>query len=267
MIDTGYLFAKDSKRIFINTCLGCTGSCSYCYLSQIGYSNNEISSKVKRAEELIKQIETQVPISKDTLVTLGCFSECWDTKNKEETIQLIQYFLKRGNQIQLSTKKKIECDEIEAFAELIEYLGQLVINVSSATINRWREFERGTDSPEERFKTFEISSKFPIPTVLYIKPVLEGITKKEILEYKKVIQQYRIKDVVVGSIFEEENPLEEKMDMTVPFSNQGELFYYPIPDELEMKRSFMQLGNIRVFSKSTEVTKYYKERNQQIARE
>lgn len=32
MIDNGYLFAKDNKRIFINTSLGCAGQCAYCYL-------------------------------------------------------------------------------------------------------------------------------------------------------------------------------------------------------------------------------------------
>lgn len=57
MIDTGYLFSKDDKRIFVNTCLGCTGKCSYCYLSNIGYDNKSIVSKVKKAEELTKEIE------------------------------------------------------------------------------------------------------------------------------------------------------------------------------------------------------------------
>lgn len=57
MIDTGYLFSKDDKRIFVNTCLGCTGKCSYCYLSNIGYDNKSIVLKVKKAEELTKEIE------------------------------------------------------------------------------------------------------------------------------------------------------------------------------------------------------------------
>ena len=119
-------------------------------------------------------------ISKDTLITLGCFSECFDSKNKIETIKLIKYFLKKGNQIQLSTKKKIDIEDIESFKNLIQYLGQLVIYISSATISKWNIIEKGTDSSNKRFETFEISKKFNISTVLYMKPVLKGITIKDI---------------------------------------------------------------------------------------
>ena len=48
MIDTGYLFSKDSSRIFINTCLGCTGQCTYCYLGKMCYDNKRTVSPVKK---------------------------------------------------------------------------------------------------------------------------------------------------------------------------------------------------------------------------
>ena len=196
MIDTGYLYSKDNRRIFVNTCLGCTGKCSYCYLGKMGYDNSSIVGKVKKAEELIEEIE-QAEISRDTLITLGCFSECWDYNNKTETIKLIKYFLQRGNQIQLSTKKKICIEEAKEFQNLIQYVGQLVIFISSATISKWEAIESGTDSPSNRFKTFEISKVLNIPIVLYMKPVLKGITIKDIELYIKVIQKYNVENVVV----------------------------------------------------------------------
>lgn len=45
MIDTGYLYSKDNKRIFVNTCLGCAGKCLYCHLGKIGYDNSSIVEK------------------------------------------------------------------------------------------------------------------------------------------------------------------------------------------------------------------------------
>lgn len=259
MIDNGYLYSKDNKRIFVNTCLGCNGKCAYCYLGKMGYDNS-IVLEVKKAEDLIKQIE-DAGISKDTLITLGCFSECWDDNNKLETIKLIKYFLQKGNQIQLSTKKKMTIEETEQFEELIQYLGQLIVFVSSATISKWSTIEKQTEPPSKRFKTFEISKRLNIPTVLYMKPILKGITNQDIEIYKKVIQKYGVKDVVVGSIFGEKETSEE-----VHFSNKGTLFYNPVSDELEIKRRILELGNVRVFSRSSEVMQYYRDRNKEITR-
>lgn len=258
MMNTGYLYSKDNIRIFVNTCLGCTGKCSYCYLGKMGYDNNKIVSEVKEAEELIDEIERKVLISKETLITLGCFSECWDDNNKPQTIKLIKYFLKRGNQIQLSTKKKIIPEEMSEISEFVQYLGQLVIFVSSATISKWSEFEKGTDEPDKRFETFNISAQLPIPTVLYMKPILKGITIQDIDLYKQVIQKYGIKDVVVGSIFGEKETGEP-----VHFSNERKLFYNPIEEEFEIKRKLLESGKTRVFSRSTETMKYYKDRLQE----
>ncbi len=261
MIDTGYLYSKNNKRIFINTCLGCGSRCSYCYLGKMGYGNKTTIPEVKKAEELIEQIE-KIGISDGTLITLGCFSECWDNNNKPETIKLIKYFLQKGNQIQLSTKKEINCEELESISKLIQYAGQLLINISSATISNWESIEIGTDSPEKRFRTFAISKKLNIPTTLYMKPILKGITIKDIELYKDVIKQYAIKDVVVGSIFSE-----EKSDETVHFSDKGVLFYNPVSDELKIKQKLMEIGNVRVFSRSSQVAQYYKEKNKDFIME
>ena len=260
MIDTGYLYSKDNKRIFVNTSLGCTGKCSYCYLDKMGYDNSSIVGDVRKAEELIEEIE-KAGISRDTLITLGCFSECWDDNNKPETIKLIKYFLQKGNQIQLSTKKEISVEEARKFENLIQYLGQLVVFVSSATISKWDTVEKGTDSPSERFSTFKISKKLNIPTALYMKPILKEITKRDIELYKEVIQRYGVKNVVVGSIFGEKASKE-----AVHFSNKGTLFYNPISEEFEIKRKLMELGNLRVFSRSSEVMQYYKDKIKDVIR-
>lgn len=252
MIDTGYLYSKDNRRIFVNTCLGCTGKCSYCYLGKMGYDNSSIVGKVKKAEELIEKIE-QAGISRDTLITLGCFSECWDDNNKTETIKLIKYFLQKGNQIQLSTKKKICIEEVKEFHNLIQYVGQLVIFISSATISKWETIESGTDSPSNRFKTFEISRVLNIPTVLYMKPVLKGITIKDIELYVKVIQKYNVENVVVGSIFSD-----KESEETVHFSDKEKLFYNPISDECEIKERLKEIEDLKVYSRSSEVIQYYK---------
>lgn len=258
MINTGYLYSKDKKRIFVNTCLGCNGQCKYCYLPQMGYDNKSNNLLVKKAEDIISQIE-KFHISKDTLITLGCFSECWDDKNRPETMKMINYFLRKGNQVQLSTKREVKLEEIEQFKDLIQFSGQLVVFVSSATISKCKEIEPNTDLPDNRFKIFDIPKDWNIPIVLYMKPVLKDITIQDIDLYEDVIKKYDIKNVVVGSIFGKRESKE-----TVHFSDENKLFYNEISDELEIKRRLMQLGNVRVFSRSSEVMEYY--RKKQIER-
>lgn len=255
MLDTGYLYAQNSDRIFINTCLGCNGACSYCYLPSFGYNNKSNDSPVREAPQIIKDIEeSKINIDSKTLITLGCFSECWDEKNKPQTIELIKYFLQKGNQIQLSTKKQVTVEDVKQFQNLIKYIGQLVIFVSSASISQWEQIEKNTETPSNRFKTFELSKELNIPTVLYIKPVLQGITIKDIELYQEVIKRYEIKDVVVGSILKEkvsEEPLH--------FSSKNKLFYNPVSDELEIKRKLMGMCN--VYSRSSEVMTKYREKH------
>lgn len=254
MLDTGYLYAKDKNRIFINTCLGCNGACSYCYLPKMGYKNNQQSSEIRTAKQVLDDIKnSSYNINQNTLITLGCFSECWDEQNKPQTVELIKHFLSQGNQVQLSTKKEIALEEVIDFQELIQYLGQLVIFVSSASIRGWGKFEKNTDNPNNRFKTFDISNKLKIPTVLYMKPILEGITIKDMDLYKQVISAYHVKDVVVGSMFRE-----QQSEETVHFSNKNQLFYNPVSDEMVIKSSLRGICN--VYSRSSQVMQTYKKR-------
>ena len=85
-----------------------------------------------------------------------------------------------------------------------------------------------------------------------MKPILQGITVQDIDIYRKVIQDYHIKDVVVGSIFKEHSTEE-----TVPFSDKKQLFYNPVSDEIQIKNSLRDLCHI--FSRSTQVMEFYRE--------
>lgn len=252
MIDNGYLFAKDNKRLFINTSLGCSGECLYCYLLKLGYGNKDNNYKTISANDVIEMIEkNNFNLTKDTLITLGCFSECWDNHNKKETLKIIEYFLKKGNQIQLSTKKKIYSKELSILIPYIKYYGQLIIFVSSTTISKHSIIEKNTELIEKRFENFEISKSLNIPVVLYMKPILQNITIKDLDLYKSYIEHYNIKDVVVGSIFTGNITNE-----TVHFSNKNELFYNSIKDEDIIISELSKICN--VYRRSTDVTNYYK---------
>lgn len=232
--------------MFINPSLGCCSKCKFCYLPKLGI--NRIIRKT--GEEILDLLNSSnYKWSKKTLITIGCFSECFDNINKKETIKLIKYFLDNGNQVQISTKRFISYDDVKELLPLIKYYGQFIIFVSSSTISNYEEYEANTEKLESRFKSFELI-KYGIPVVLYMKPVIQDITIKDIELYKKVIKYYRITNVVVGSLF-----TEEKSGEGVHFSLESKLFYTECIDEKSIVDELSK--EYKVWRKSTEVTKYF----------
>lgn len=255
MIDNGYIWAKDFTRIFINTSLGCAGKCLYCYLPKIGYENDFPNCKTISSQEIINQLEeSDLNINKDTLITIGCYSECFDECNKKETINIIKYFLEKGNQVQLSTKKCILRKDLDEILPLIKYHGQFVIFTSSATISSQHIFEKNTTNIIERFNNFALLNLLNIPGVLYMKPILKNITIKDLELYKEYINQLGIKDVVVGSMF-----TNEVSDEQVPFGAPIELFYDRNNDENIIASELSKYT--KVYRRSTEVMNRYKQFN------
>lgn len=254
MINTGYLFSNDKERIFINTSLGCSANCSYCYLPTLNYSKGKELSNYITAEELIKQFEEYKDFKegKDgTLVSFGCYSECWNDKNKKETIKLINYFLEKGNQIQFSTKRYVDYKDLEEISKKIKYKGQLVIFISSVSITEWDKYENKTTNPDERFKSFKIQEKLNIPVILYIKPVLYNVTINDIDKYIELIKKYNIKDVVVGSIIKTNGTGE-----VAPFVNDNSMHASHIEQEDIIIDKLSKLCN--VYKKSTYALKQFK---------
>lgn len=254
MIDTGYLFGKDSSRLFVNTSLGCTANCSYCYLPNLNYSKGKKLNTYITAKNLIKQFKKYKdfkPGKNGTLISFGCYSECWDKKNKTQTIKLIKFFLKKGNQIQLSTKKYISYKDLAKINKLIKYYGQLSIFISSATISEWKKIEKNTTNPNKRFESFNLTKKLNIPVILYIKPVLYNITIKDVNKYVEIIKKYNIKNVIVGSIIKTNGTGE-----IAPFVKDNSLFTQPIEQEKEIIKELSKVSN--VYTKSIDVLKTFK---------
>lgn len=189
----------DSSRLFINTHVGCSASCSYCYLPLLGYEIGQSPKnniKVSSILELVFSNENFLQGQQGTILSIGCYSECWDRNYIKLTTQLIIELLKRGNPVQLSTKKRISLKEMKEISRYIQWKGQLSFFISCASISRWEEFEAGTIPPQERFMTFYDAAKIEIPSYLYIKPVIEGITISDIDSFAQVMKQYNICSVI-----------------------------------------------------------------------
>lgn len=198
----GSIVYGNEKRMFVNTALGCSAKCKYCYLPSLGFNNKPIYFAAKIAiDEVLKQ-SYFIPGKKGTIISIGCYSECWDDHNKNETIKIIKYFSELGNYIQMATKKEISIEDIYLIDSMLKYDNQMGIYLSAPSISNSNELEPGTDTIDKRMNSLKYKSIVrKIYFVLYIKPVLRSITILDVDRYASLICDYDIK-VVVGPLLE-----------------------------------------------------------------
>ena len=220
MMNNQYLYG-DTKRLFLNTNLGCHAKCSYCYLPDINMNIGAVPTNKISVENLLESLSSNIDFKKGkcgTILSIGCYSECWNDINKDDTIKLINILLEYQNPIQLATKEFINGNDFEKInLKNLAYYNHLSIFVSSSTVTQFQRYEKGTIDPKIRFDSFKLKSKYNVPMYLYIKPVLEYITIKDIDLYIRVIRQYNI-NAIVGELFT------TKKGLLAPIA-EGKLYY------------------------------------------
>lgn len=239
----GYIHG-DAKRLFINTSLGCSASCAYCYLPHIGLENGNKFFETVMARSVLNEIisgEIFRPGKNGSIISIGCFSECWDQKNIIQTKEFLKSILQYGNPVQLATKKYVNYIDLLDVADCIQWEGQLSIFVSCATVSFWEKYEKGTDSPSIRFRTFDLTRKLAIPTYLYIKPVLRNITIEDVEFFRQILKEYGI-GVVVGHMFSA-----SPSGLAAPIGS-GQLYYADNNEVDTIQKELSSSGKIYMYS-------------------
>lgn len=243
----------DSSRIFLNTAIGCEARCEYCYLPQLGINGVPQYEKAENVLEKLQSLEYFISGEHGTVVSIGCYSECWSPQNRPETIKLISAIAGMGNYIQLATKKTIEKQDILLLDTLATYDNQIGIYLSVPTITHSDRMEKGTDCISKRLSPLEMKYQTKrLYYVLYIKPVLQGITICDCNIYKTFMEKYNIY-AVVGTLFTRD--AYNRSDVLVGEGNFKEITGNDV-DYLNDELSFSD----KVFTHSTEVIEYIRER-------
>ena len=173
------LVSGQQDRLFINTGMGCKGGCQYCYLPNIDIG--EVITNIDKTI-IIDEVEKRekdgefIPGAQGTIVSFGCFTECWDKSIRKLTLEMLIYFLAKGNYIQISTKEYIEQKDMELLCSHLMFKNQLTINVSMPVYYEAKQIEPNTEDVNKRIENFKYNKQYGMDVLLYIKPVLEDIT-------------------------------------------------------------------------------------------
>ena len=241
------------ERIFVNPGLGCPSECSYCYLPFKGLSVGEAIQNTKSSGLLIEDVlnsDLFMVGKAGSIISIGCFTECWDASTREITKELIVYFLEQGNPVQFATKRYVNAENIKHLVESVKYKGQLTVFVSCATINAANIYEKGTTHPKKRLSCIKKLETLGIPAYLYIKPVIQAVTINDIEEFKYYAEG-RCSGVIVGSQFIEKSDALGSNPLLV-----DGLIVKEAGDECEIKQ---QLGLVAtVYSQSIDAVNYWR---------
>ena len=187
-----------SKRIFLNTAIGCNAKCSYCYLPKLGVRGSETRTTADKVLDVLQNVEYLQKGREGSVISLGCYSECLDTANISETYKLLAGLFPLENKIQLATKQKISTVMAQHIVCNRVYREQVTVYISMPTISHIPHMEPGTASYKDRVSNIELCELYDIPKVLYIKPFITDVTINDLSKYIALVQKYRL-PVVVGN--------------------------------------------------------------------
>ncbi|MBF4260126.1 hypothetical protein, partial [Vibrio anguillarum] len=152
------------------------------------------------------------------------------------------------------TKRYVACKDIEQVSKLISWRGQLSIFISSTTLTKWNSIERGTDSPDIRFRSFDLTKKTGVPVYLYIKPIIKSVTISDLNKYVDIVKNKDVSGVIIGSKFIMTN--ESNNNKLAPISN-GKLKYSKKSEEEEYM--YMTLSQkVLTFTESVQAIDYWR---------
>lgn len=208
------IVSGDAERIFLNTSIGCNAKCRYCYMDKLLINKQNKRSYDK--DEVLKRLLSMPEFEKGdmgTILTLGCYAECWSKDNRQDTMDIICELVEYENPIQIATKKHMDKEDIEYLARHLKRKQQLFIYISIPTISQSGFYEKGTDAVDLRIRNFELNKiSENVQFVLYIRPVLTGVTIKDLDQYKGIMEQYKIPCVVGDMLKENKNgTIDKKM--------------------------------------------------------
>lgn len=189
-------------RIFIDiTEEGCPCGCVYCFVK----TGKEVLLDESAIDSLAERLNAHpsfVAGPHGTLLSFGSHCDLFRTpKLANRFFAALEKVTPFGNPIQVSTKQYVNQDWAYHISHLRAFTRQIVIFVSCATVTQSSLYEPLTAHPTQRFASFEVLRAFEIPSCLFIKPFIPGVTDKDTLEFIDVAKAHQPDAVCVGTLY------------------------------------------------------------------
>jgi DNA repair photolyase len=196
-------------RYFLSPMLGCQARCAFCYIFSFGYRYpkgvaNEFGSAASIA--WILEHEAFVPGEAGSVISIGAWGDPFppDEDARQVSLEWTRRACETGNRVQLMSRFELDAELIDHIVALVRYPGQLLFSTSLSTFDHWQTVEKFASPPEARARTLQAFHTRGIPTNLMIKPVIPGVTDREVAQISRLMHEYSIRCCVVGELYWDE---------------------------------------------------------------
>ncbi|MEM1864582.1 MAG: radical SAM protein [Desulfurococcaceae archaeon] len=184
--------------ITIHTGIGCSYGCTYCYIYDMGFPGKVTPYPLKPAEMAFAIATNPYVLPRMVFAAYGSVTEPFLEETRDLSIQYIgevYKWLKLPSQV--ATKSVL--NDLLA-SELKNTDPMLNVLITIITIERYAELEPCAPSPLDRIEGGSIAADKKLNVTLFVRPIIPGITNKEIDKVLSIAIEKGIDTVVFGSL-------------------------------------------------------------------
>ncbi len=185
----------------IHTGIGCKFGCVYCYVPDMGFPMKPRPYPLSGLQLVYALLSNPffVPGPWGTLLAFGSVTEPFMEETRERALEYLDAVSKYlGNPVQLSTKAYIDEDLASEIARRVEPHADFLVTI--ITLRHWRRLEPGAPPPEKRFETIHNLSSRGLHVTLFLRPIIPGVTDREVPEILARAKAAGAQGVVPGSL-------------------------------------------------------------------
>ena len=187
--------------ITVHPGIGCDLGCIYCYIADMGFPTDKVEPYPLKGEELALALmlnPSVTPGPYGTYVAVGSVTEPFHPLLLERTSEYLKWLKWLGNYTQISYKMIMSDEKIEKIASNSDEKLSVLVSISS--LKKAKTLEPKLPPPETRLEMGEKLLRSGKGVVLFLRPIIPGITDAEVKDILELSLSYNIKDVVLGGL-------------------------------------------------------------------
>ena len=215
-----HMLKASPGRFFVDIAAGgCPCGCRYCYVP-VERERPLGESSLSAVADTLAAHPDFMPGPRGSLITLGVHCDCFRTQQLTAAlIYMVGRLAPHGNPIQVATKQSVSERAAAELSQQLLHVRQLVVFISCVSMSSAALYEPRCTDPEVRLRSLLALRHARIPSCLYIKPFLPGVTDADADLFVAAMRAHAPDAVCVGTLYLSSRiagRLELPQDDTVP---------------------------------------------------